>query len=515
MTPESIDRLIDDWVSAELTKDAIARTHLDFAEDRTPEGACVGEVAAAMFASEASLEIEHWQQVVQRHDWKAAQPRVDALIAESKLSIEKGSEPYRLLCLSLTLASVEVERVRLDRSEGHWGGRPRFGSEIRLPAPAEPMEPMAPSAPVVCAETLSVLLPRFMEEQKRYGGFAPKRLMDFEAALRLFSRWLGEDCPMNRITKKELGEFRLFLPKLPPNFTKRFPKLGLQEIATLAQEQSLRTLQPQTINGKYLVILERFFGWCLGCGLITDNPAVGIRMKLSKVCREKRRGPFNSEHLGKLFTAPLYAGCKSNAQIYEPGAHQVRDHRYWLPLLALFTGARLNELCQLHITDVREAHGIWCISITDEGDRRIKTEAARRLVPIHQELHRVGFVAHVQRLRGSGQERLFPEIATGAGGYLSENVSKWFGRFLRLTFGRDGRKAACLTFHSFRHTMKDALRAACVHERIQDVLLGHENDHVSSEYGKGYKPPQLIEEISKVSYPGLDLSVLHVASSKT
>jgi integrase len=507
MTPEGINRLVDDWVTAELTKDAIARTYLDFAEDRTPPGASVTEVAASMFASEAAANVEHWSEVVKRHDWEAARPCADALIAEKGLSIERGSDAHRLLCLALALASVEVEHARLDRSEGRWGARPQFGSEIRVPTPAEILPSTPPAIPT---ETLSVLVPKFMDEQRRHSGLAPKRLMDFEAALRLFSRWLGEDRSIDRITKKELGEFRLFLPKLPPNFTKRFPKLGLQEIATLAQEQSLRTLQPQTINGKYLVILERFFKWCAGCGFITENPATGIRVTQSKGASEKCRGPFKPDHLSKLFRAPLYAGCKSKAQIYKPGTDAVRDHRYWLPLLGLFTGARLNEICQLHLEDVRTVDGISCISINDEGDRRVKTEAARRLVPIHPDLDRLGFIDHVQRLRDRGQTRLFPEIKAGAGGYLSENVSKWFGRFLRFTFGKKAAKAAGLTFHSFRHTMKDALRAAGVDERIQDWLLGHENDHVSSHYGKGYEPPRLFVEISKVNYPGLDLSALHV-----
>ena len=121
----------------------------------------------------------------------------------------------------------------------------------------------------------------------------------------------------------------------------------------------------------------------------------------------------------------------------------------------------------------------------------------------------------MKRLREGGQTRLFPEIEPGPGGYLSEHPSKWFARFLRLTLGEETKAAAGLTFHSFRHTVKVALRVAGVDERIQDALLGHESHHVSGQYGDGYKAPRLYEEISKIEYLGLDLSTLRPATQST
>lgn len=108
-------------------------------------------------------------------------PTRDTLIAEKGLSIEKGSDPDRLLCLSLALAWVEVEQAHLERSEGRWGVRPRFGSEIHVPAAAS-VEILLIPAPASTAEALSVLVPKFTEEQKRR-NFSPKRLMDSETGL--------------------------------------------------------------------------------------------------------------------------------------------------------------------------------------------------------------------------------------------------------------------------------------------------------------------------------------------
>jgi integrase len=226
----------------------------------------------------------------------------------------------------------------------------------------------------------------------------------------------------------------------------------------------------------------------------------------------KPRGTLKQHHLAWLFAAPIYTGCKSASRIYERGDHFVRDHRYWLPLLGLWTSARLGELCQLLLSDIREIDGVWCLEIKAGGEKHVKSRAAERRVPIHPELKRLGFIEHVQQLQRQGTIRLFPEIEPGPGGDLSDTISKWFGRLLRLTLSKEAVSADGLTFHSFRHTVKDALRAARVDERVQDALIGHETDHVSSQYGEGYQVPRLFAEISKMRHEGLDLSALHPIS---
>ncbi len=47
-----------------------------------------------------------------------------------------------------------------------------------------------------------------------------------------------------------------------------------------------------------------------------------------------------------------------------------------------------------------------------------------------------------------------------------------------------------------------------VEERIQDAIMGHEPEHVSSEYGLGYGPAEFNKEIEAVGYIGLDLTML-------
>jgi len=43
---------------------------------------------------------------------------------------------------------------------------------------------------------------------------------------------------------------------------------------------------------------------------------------------------------------------------------------FWVPLLGLYTGARMEELCQLLIEDVVQRDGVWCIDIREDNAKR-------------------------------------------------------------------------------------------------------------------------------------------------
>lgn len=499
-TQAEIGPLIQQWMAAELDSDARLRTDMSWAQDHVRPGETPEVTATRMLHGEAMASLDHWQDVVARADWRAAEPYANALIARNSLKIEKDTPEYRFVCRVMALARLEVAGVQFGRCDGHWG-------TPELPYGLEGSR--SSNSPVLChaepSEPLSVLIPKFLDEKKRFGRYQPKRLMDFQSSLDLFRRFVGNDLPVSAITKKRVGEFRGLLIELPSNATKRFRGLDLASIREKAKEHGLKTLAAQTINTKYLSVVENFFHWCISNGSLMENPASGIRVPTPKSAQAKVRRPFQSDHLDALFKAPLFTGCKSNNRIYKAGSYRVSDHRYWLPLLALFTGAREGELCQLRMEDIRQIEGVWCIDVNRRGGH-LKSRAAERIIPVHPELARIGFLEHVKAGVAAGRTKLFAEIKIGASGYASDNPSKWFARVLNKTFGEDRRRADGLTFHSFRHTFKDALREAGVEERIQDVILGHESDHVSGQYGSGYKAPRLHAEICKVKFDGLKIT---------
>ena len=161
-------------------------------------------------------------------------------------------------------------------------------------------------------------------------------------------------------------------------------------------------------------------------------------------------------------------------------------------MIALYSGARLNEICQLHLNDIRDQDGVPVLRITDEeGNKRLKTKAARRIIPIHSELIRLGLLSYADALLQHGHERLFPELKEGRDGY-GRVVSKWFAAYAT----RCGVDAPGKVFHSFRHTFIDRLKQADAPKEKIAALVGHEDDSVTfGRYGKDFKPQNLREVI--------------------
>jgi integrase len=442
---------------------------------------------------------------LQINDWREAELFTTNLLRQRKIELPKDSLEYRLLCHGILRAAVEATRIILERSNGNWAAEaqdPFFRvPEVSVLAPASGESQSAEGA----TETLSMLVERFLREKK---GISEKSALDYRAAVRTFEEVIGANRQPSSIKRSDIVAFKDTLLHTPANWTKRFPGRSIREAIDQNRSAELPTLSAGTINNKYLSPLSTFCRWLVSNDIIEKNPAEGIRVHLPKGHKRiKKRLPFNSDQLNLIFSSPLFTSQASESDILNRGSDQVRDHRFWAPLIALWSGARANEIGQLAVSDVILLDNIWCMSFTEDGgtgDKRLKTAAARRIVPVHPELEQLGFLHYVEQLRRCGEMRLFPKWAKGQDGYYSSILSKWFARFLT-SIGLTDRR---LVFHSFRHTFKDALRRAMVEERIQDALMGHEPDHISADYGLGYAPRELFEAIRRVQYPGVVLNHL-------
>ena len=214
----------------------------------------------------------------------------------------------------------------------------------------------------------------------------------------------------------------------------------------------------------------------------------------------KRRVGFDIHQLNRIFRAPFYI---------DAAAQSSRGGRFWVPLLGLWTGMRLGECVQLRTDDVALMDGVDVILVRrdEEGDKRLKTAASTRIVPIHSELKNIGFLKYVEAMREIGEIRLFPELPKGKAGYYSDPFQKWFSRFLV----KIGVKTPKTSFHSFRHCFRSALDDADISAERVRVLGGWaRGGGTENMYGSGYRASALAEEIKKVRYDGLDLSHLHV-----
>lgn len=148
----------------------------------------------------------------------------------------------------------------------------------------------------------------------------------------------------------------------------------------------------------------------------------------------------------------------------------------------LYSGARPAEIAQLAVADLRQLHGVWIMHITTEGegDKSVKTEGSMRVVPVHPELVRLGFIKYLDGMQAAGHSRLFPEAKRNARGQMVAEFSREFGRYLIRIGMKVGRG---LSLYSFRHGTADAFRRAGFLDEQFGMILGHTKHSTTGQYG--------------------------------
>lgn len=192
--------------------------------------------------------------------------------------------------------------------------------------------------------------------------------------------------------------------------------------------------------------------------LIPKNPWVGLAIK-TKTTLVRR--PWDKQHLALLFGHDIWQKGVMPRVKFAGG-----PAAYWIPLLALYTGARLSEICQLEVNNIQRIDGIEVLKITDSGEgQRVKSDAGHRVIPIHSTLLELGFMEYVEGQSGTTLWSDLPKRSGKAGGFFS----RFFGDLRkRLGIPSD------IVFHSFRHTFRSALVEKGISEPVIDRLLGHE-----------------------------------------
>ncbi|WP_340313401.1 site-specific integrase [Rhizorhabdus argentea] len=264
---------------------------------------------------------------------------------------------------------------------------------------------------------------------------------------------------------------------------------------------------------EYMNKFSTLLNWAVREEIVTRNPARGLRVAETVAARDKRL-PFSSDQLTRMFNAPLYRGCRNDQNGYaQVGPERPRRARFWIPLIALFSGMRQGEICQLLTSDIQEVDGVICFAVcADEADaKHLKTSASARLVPVHPMLIRIGFARYVAARQGAADVRLFPELMPDRYGRYSGKFSVWFARYL-VSCGANAERTC---FHSARHSFRDALRAARVEREVALTLGGWGTSSgsaagaVADQYGKGFSADHLHKAISMICYPDLDLTHLY------
>ena len=213
---------------------------------------------------------------------------------------------------------------------------------------------------------------------------------------------------------------------------------------------------------------------------------------------------WTSETLSDLFRTPIWTGCQSEHRRSKPGELVIRDEKFWLPLIAVFSGMRQEEICQLRLDDVRQVEGIWVFDLREGDGRQLKNSNAIRKVPIHDRLIDLGLLDYADRMRAASNKLLFPNLQPGgADDRLGHNYSKWFTRYRRDT----GLYTEGLDFHSFRHSATTFMKRAGVADSTIDEVTGHATAGETARYNKGLTVANLKLAINSIEL-GIDLAHL-------
>lgn len=439
-------------------------------------------------------------------DWEHAEPSTRyaarKLLSDQEISLSPIGPDFQRLQDLIQEANVERQKRLLARFSDR--------SDLAL-NPALAALTARSEIAEVRSVTLAQLIERFSTEPSQV-ALAPKTAAKRDAQYRLFKEYFGATTRVDRIDRDRMRAFRDDLGHLPANAKQRFPKLSVRKLLELSEEKRKPLLSPATVNA-YLAALTTLFQYALREGHVKADLTARLLVRDS-VRPEDKRLPFEADDLKAIFSAPLYVGCIDDGDGYaRPGPNSPRRGRFWVPLIALFSGLRLGEVCQLTEDDIIVIGEHTLIRVTDSPDRTksLKTPSARRNVPVHAELIKLGFLDYVADIRATHPTgtRLFPELTLASTGYASDNFSKWFARFL------DGRgiKHRSKAFHSFRHTFRDALQGAGVSQERVRMIGGWAGQGTDKLYGGSPTVLAAVfaEEVQKVRYPGLDLSALQLS----
>lgn len=311
---------------------------------------------------------------------------------------------------------------------------------------------------------------------------SPKEIARIRSGIGLLAEFEG-DLGIGEVTAQTLRHFRDHhlrgMPARENQVRQQFGTSSMRDsiLAIAGKGWPLMSADERDLRMQWL---SRMFKWFHAQKWIPDDPSTGLKgesvltkaQKKTAVLQRKNREEFTETELTAIFSAPVYqvGGWKKT----KAGTFRTtQPFHYWLPLLGFFTGARIGELAQLRLVDVRDESGVWVIDINENSpDKSIKNAWSKRLIPLHPRLLELGFLAWCDLLRQEKFVRVFPELSWSATNRYAKDPIRVMSQVLEgLGMSRDGTKV----FHSVRHGMNNNLqKRSSMPDIMRKRLLGHE-----------------------------------------
>ncbi len=408
------------------------------------------------------------------------------IVQENEICRENYVQIFNELCKTM----VSFYRILQARLIGDYlTERVVFGQDyISYPLVAETAEQIEPtvSAPLIMLQktppaskktTVADFISMYAEKKVQDEDWQVHSKSDHVIRL-MYLDFLLPGKNIEDVTRDDMRMVRDTMRKLPPNWKKRYKNKPIEEVLAIKHDA---TLSPKTIN----IILEAIssmFAWGMREGYITDNPAKALGVKDKRSAKELRNS-FTPEELKRIFTNTEFLGYKKS-----------KPSRFWLPYIALYTGMRLEEICQLYCTDIKQVPGekIFYFDINENEengikDKHTKSTYASRTVPIHPRLIELGFLEYLGDVRKAGHDRVFPDISkTPSKGKYGHAISAYFSRLVQTVGCREK-----TSFHSLRHNFAEFFEKIDKQNNMFRQVFGHTaGDLAGKQYGSKFTPEE-------------------------
>jgi integrase len=383
--------------------------------------------------AEVNLDwLDQNQEALEDGDWSSVSAEISAIERRRLTTIDPASPTYATLAEAILLAQRRAmgDMQRFLHNEPMIGF-PKASNEL----PPRP-KPISRGSGPRFMETVELLI----AEQTRDKGASLRQgtIGLHRKVYRLFVEHCG-DLPINAVTRATASEF-------------------------LTNVGAERKLLNRSLN-QYAVTLSAAFAWMIKTGRLEGaNPFAGLG---GLPVPKGGWVPYNDRELAKLFGSELFS-------------RPIDKPLPWVMLIGLYSGLRLNEICQLKVADLRKEHGVWLFDIKEGDGQILKTHSATRLVPVHSELVTAGLLKYARGLPADGW--LFPSLK----GIGPDAKRSWYlgQRFTHYRRGL-GIERERLTFHSLRKNFTSALDRAGVPQADAAALLGHSRGFSWDVYSSG------------------------------
>ena len=427
---------------------------------------------------------------------ESAEPDTDALLQEHGVSLDRASAIYKQLCRAslLGLANFYKNAEIIVRGD------------LENPALNPDQLPTRVSHTIEINDLSEGLT--FVDAIDKYlsdhqSTWSTKQFNSLEARLNYFLDYAFEkdglpnsERLLSSITTAESRAYKEHLQLTPANAKKKYADLSPSASVKAASRDNANLLSVTSQNN-YLQSLSTLYKYAAQeLDYQGDNPFKGrSNSKAAKKIQREQRNSFSRDQLQRLFRSPIYTGCKSLSSCYKKGSLIPKEsHKYWVPLIGLYTGMRMQEILQLYIVDIYKTNEIWIFDLNENHeDQRLKTPQSKRLVPLHRDLLNLGFIEFVETRRS---ERLFTDAKASSDGTYSSTFSKWFSRYLE----KVELKTDKTSFHSFRHNLKDFFRQTGESDELAENFMGRTTGTTGEAYGSGFSVQRLNEAIQKISF---------------